>query len=283
MKKMEDAKIQTQIGLFDVEISWILRPDNAAWPITYYTGKSSYPKSRWITSGPVFCKNKVDVLSAEDMFWNIVTLFHLMAERWTRKTGQNPIGMIKITKPNEENAFTVFPFWEMKVKLKGIEYFLKYKYPKNRMGIARICIWTETKNQIKYLQEFMPNIRNIPQGVLFIMDQERIEEVEEIIEVEVMNLGEHEIIIINETGDSALLELDNVSYQNQTSQELIILTENSVPKEIWCAQPSQSLVIIPYRNPLWLFSDFFRQCCGFGGLIDLVSWCDSPYHYSTYD
>lgn len=154
--KMEDAHIHTKLNDQEIDIKWIRGNSEIIFDI---------PES-WRYFGK--CRNKISANNAEDTFWSLITLFHLMSTRWIEQTDFDPNEKIYLTKPNEKNAFTLFVGWEMELNLNGHVYWLKLKLTPSKL--PKIYIWTNSDNQSRYIQEFIPNIVNIPSAVRYIID-----------------------------------------------------------------------------------------------------------------
>lgn len=175
-----DAHLHAVIGEIELDLRWFLYEDGKSQPINT-TGTFRYPKWKFPLIGnllgtKVYTKSKIYSSSGEELFWALITLISLMSNYWKSLMVQKVSYEEYLAKEDQsEYAFCVFPWWELKVTLNQVEYFIKYKPADIKKNLPpRICIWTETKNQINYIRDFVPNIKNIPQAVKVIIEQNHL-------------------------------------------------------------------------------------------------------------
>lgn len=164
------------IGDHILNLKWILY-ENGNTNVRGVTGKTRYPQWRilgGLLGQKVYTKSKITLAGAEDLFWSLITLMHMMSKRWETMTMfkykyAEYLGQVMSGSEGYGNVFMVFPWWELSVILDDVEYILKYK-PHGKGRSARICIWTESKNASKYISEFVPNIQLVPAAVKYMMD-----------------------------------------------------------------------------------------------------------------
>lgn len=223
-----NAQLSTTIGDFAFEIKWILYENGIA-HVRGASGTKRYPK--WRLFGNIFgqktyTKSQITVTGAEQLFWSLITLLHMMSTRWQKMAKfkykyAEYIG-------TEKFQFMVFPWWELSVKINGIEYILKY-LSQDSKKTAKICIWTESKFQSRYITEFVPNIHAVPDAVKYMMDlTDEAEEEEDPMSIDVFKLSEAPLFVE--------VDLDDCEPLNQVTQHSNVkipeLTVMSIPKSI---------------------------------------------------
>lgn len=175
-----DAHLHAQLGDIEIDLRWVLYEDGKNHP-RGTRGTLSYPSWRLpilgnILGTKVYTKSKICSTSGEDLFWPLVSLISLMSMHWKCLAAKNIRYAEYVSNGQADYTLCVFPWWELKVTLNQTEYYLKYKPADfNKMLPQRICIWTETKNQERYLREFVTNIKNIPQAVGLIISQNNLQ------------------------------------------------------------------------------------------------------------